>query len=126
MNSTVKRPRFLDLTRIRLPLPGIVSILHRISGVLMILAIPVCIWLLELAVTDQAGFTQAAAVADSLLFKLAAAVILWSLCHHLIAGIRYLLLDIDVWIERKQARQSAVGVFIVSIVLTIVFLGVIW
>jgi len=126
MNSTVKRPRFLDLTRIRLPLPGIVSILHRISGVLMILAIPVCIWLLELAVTDQAGFTQAAAVADSLLFKLAAAVILWSLCHHLIAGIRYLLLDIDVWIERKQARQSAVAVFIVSIVLTIVFLGVIW
>lgn len=126
MNSTVKRPRFLDLTRIRLPLPGIVSILHRISGVLMILAIPVCIWLLELAVTDQAGFSQAAAVADSLLFKLAAAVILWSLCHHLIAGIRYLLLDIDVWIERKQARQSAVAVFIVSIVLTIVFLGVIW
>ena len=126
MNSTAKRPRFLDLTKIRLPLPGIVSILHRISGVLMILAIPVCIWLLELAVTDQAGFMQAAAVADSLLFKLATAVILWSLCHHLVAGIRYLLLDIDVWIERKQARQSAVGVFIVSIVLTIVFLGVIW
>jgi succinate dehydrogenase / fumarate reductase cytochrome b subunit len=126
MNSTVKRPRFLDLTKIRLPLPGIVSILHRISGVLMILAIPVCIWLLELAVTDQTTFTQAAAVADSLLFKLAAAVILWSLCHHLVAGIRYLLLDIDVWIERKQARQSAVGVFIVSIVLTIVLLGVIW
>jgi succinate dehydrogenase / fumarate reductase cytochrome b subunit len=126
MNSTVKRPRFLDLTKIRLPLPGIVSILHRISGVLMILAIPVCIWLLELAVTDQAAFTQAAAVADSLLFKLAAAVMLWSLCHHLVAGIRYLLLDIDVWIDRKQARQSAVGVFIVSIVLTIVLLGVIW
>jgi succinate dehydrogenase / fumarate reductase cytochrome b subunit len=126
MNSTVKRPRFLDLTRIRLPLPGIVSILHRISGVLMILAIPVCIWLLELAVTDQASFAQAAAVTDSLLFKLAAAIILWSLCHHLIAGIRYLLLDIDVWIERKQARQSAAGVFIISIVLTIVFLGVIW
>ncbi|MEJ2316353.1 MAG: succinate dehydrogenase, cytochrome b556 subunit [Gammaproteobacteria bacterium] len=126
MNSTAKRPRFLDLTKIRLPLPGIVSILHRISGVLMILAIPVCIWLLELAVTDQAAFSQAAAVANSLLFKLAAAVILWSLCHHLVAGIRYLLLDIDVWIERKQARQSAVGVFIVSIAMTIVFLGVIW
>lgn len=126
MNSTVKRPRFLDLTKIRLPLPGIVSILHRISGVLMIMAIPVCIWLLELTVTDQAAFTQAAAVADSLLFKLAAAVILWSLCHHLIAGIRYLLLDIDVWVERKQARQSAVGVFIVSILLTIGLLGVIW
>ena len=92
----------------------------------MILAIPVSIWLLELAVTDQATFTQAAAVADSLLFKLAAAVILWSLCHHLIAGIRYLLLDIDVWVERKQARQSAVGVFIVSILLTIGLLGVIW
>ncbi|MDX1345489.1 MAG: succinate dehydrogenase, cytochrome b556 subunit [Sedimenticolaceae bacterium] len=126
MNSTVKRPRFLDLTKIRLPLPGIVSILHRISGVFMILAIPVCIWLLELAVTDQAAFTQAAAIADSLLFKLAAAVILWSLCHHLVAGIRYLLLDIDVWVERKQARQSAVGVFIVSILLTIGLLGVIW
>ena len=126
MNSTLKRPRFLDLTKIRLPLPGIVSILHRISGVLMILAIPFLIWLLELAVSGQAAYEQAVAVTDSLLFKLAAAVILWSLCHHLVAGIRYLLLDIDIGIERKQARQSAVGVFVVSIALTILFMGVIW
>ena len=126
MNSTLKRPRFLDLTKIRLPLPGVVSILHRISGVLMILAIPFAIWLLELAATSQQGFEQAASVADSLLFKLAATVVLWSLLHHLVAGIRYLLLDIDIGIERQQARQSAVGVFIVSILLTIGFLGVIW
>lgn len=92
----------------------------------MILAIPVCIWLLELAATSQAGFDQAAAVMDNILIKIAATIILWSLCHHLIAGIRYLFLDIDIGVERKQARQSAVGVFIVSIILTLVFLGVIW
>ncbi|MEJ2307841.1 MAG: succinate dehydrogenase, cytochrome b556 subunit [Gammaproteobacteria bacterium] len=126
MNSTLKRPRFLDLTKIRLPLPGVVSILHRISGVLMIIAIPFGIWLLELAATSQQAFAQAAAVADTLLFKLAATLMLWSLMHHLAAGIRYLLLDIDIGIERKQARQSAVGVFVVSIILTIGFLGVIW
>lgn len=126
MNSTLRRPKFLDLTKIRLPLPGVVSILHRISGVLMIVAIPFGIWLLELAATSQQGFAQAAAVVDTLLFKLAASVMLWSLFHHLVAGIRYLLLDIDIGIERKQARQSAVGVFIISVLLTVAFLGVIW
>jgi succinate dehydrogenase / fumarate reductase cytochrome b subunit len=126
MNSTVKRPKFLDLTKIRLPLPGIVSILHRVSGVFMIIAIPIAIWLLELTATSQAGFEQAAGVMDAVLIKIGATVILWSLCHHLVAGIRYLFLDIDIGIERKQARQSAVGVFIVSILLTAVFVGVIW
>ena len=126
MSSTANRPRFLNLTQIRLPLPGIVSILHRISGVLLILAIPMSIWLLELATSEAQGFETAAGIADSLLFKLAATIILWSLCHHLIAGIRYLLLDIDIGVERARARQSAIGVFIVSILLTLVLAGVIW
>ena len=126
MSLTAKRPRFLDLRKIRLPLPGLISILHRISGILMVLSIPVAIYLLDLSLCDKAGFASANAYAQTLLFKLAATLILWSLSHHLCAGIRFLLLDLDIGIDRQQARQSSITVLIASGILTLLFLGVIW
>lgn len=126
MMNTVNRPRFLDLRKIRLPLPGIVSILHRISGVLMVLAIPFLIYLFDLSLRNSTDFAAAADCVDSVIFKLVATVILWSITHHFYAGIRYLLLDIDIGVERKLARASSTGVFILSILTTLLFLGVIW
>lgn len=126
MSLTAKRPRFLNLRKICLPLPGLISILHRISGILMVLSIPVAIYLLDLSLRNEAGFTSANAYAQTLLFKLAATLILWSLSHHLFAGIRFLFLDLDIGIERQQARQSSITVLIASGIVTLLFLGVIW
>lgn len=121
-----QRPSFLDLRKIRLPLPGIVSILHRISGVLMVLAIPFSLYLLELSLRSAEGFIAAQAIVDSFFVKLGMTLILWSIAHHLFAGIRFLLLDIDIAVEREQTRKMSVAVLAASVVTVLLFLGVIW
>lgn len=126
MSLTAKRPRFLDLRKIKLPLPGVVSILHRISGVSMVIAMPFALYLFDLSLRSNAGYLRALEYSDTLLFKLVATLILWSLCHHLLAGIRFLLLDLDIGVDRGQARASSVLVLLVSIVTALPFLGVIW
>ena len=120
------RPRFLDLRKIHLPLPGVVSILHRISGLILVLSLPYALYLLDLSLRNEAGFIDAAAQLNGFLFRLATLVFLWSISHHLFAGIRYLLLDMDIWINRTAARKSSFAVFIASILLTVILLGVIW
>lgn len=126
MSLTTRRPRFLDLRKIKLPLPGVVSILHRVSGVLLVMAIPAGIYLLELSLDSEQGYHQAVEYTHTPLFRLAATLMLWSLSHHLFAGIRFLLLDLDIAIERSQARATSVAVFAASIMTTLLFLGVIW
>lgn len=95
MQTTVKRPKYLNLVKIRLPIPGIVSIAHRISGVLMFLAIPLLAYMLHLASSGEAGFTQASTIIQHPFTRLVIVILSWSLFHHLFAGIRYLLIDMD-------------------------------
>jgi succinate dehydrogenase / fumarate reductase cytochrome b subunit len=101
------RPRNLDLGTVHFPVPAVLSILHRGSGVLLVLAIPWLAWLLERSASSPAGFRAvsehlAGAPARVLLVLLA-----WALAHHLFAGIRYLLIDVDVGVDRPRARASA-------------------
>ena len=107
-----------DLMRYRLPLPGVVSILHRISGALLFVFLWLILWLLQASVTDAARFN---ALYASPLVKLIVFVLLWSLLHHLCAGIRYLILDVShAASELKTSRQSSAIVLVVSIALTLV------
>lgn len=101
------RPVFLDLWRISLPISGVVSILHRISGVLMVLGIPVGVILFDQAISGPGGFSTVAALLDSWPAKLVLVVLAWGLLHHLFSGIRHLLLDLGVGLERSAARRSA-------------------
>lgn len=112
------RPVFLELWRIRLPASGYVSILHRISGVLMVLAIPAGAWLLERALSGPEGFDQAAAALASAPAKAVLLLLTWSLLHHLFAGIRFLLLDLGIGLDRAAARQSAWTAIVAGIVAT--------
>ena len=115
------RPRYrnvqiTDLMRYRLPLPGLVSILHRISGALMFVFLWLILWLLQASVTDSARFT---ALYANPLTKLIVFALLWSVLHHLCAGIRYLILDVShSATELKATRQSSAIVLVVSIALT--------
>jgi len=102
------RPVFLDLWRIKLPISGVVSILHRISGVLMVLAIPASAILFHQALSGPEGFAAASGFLDRWLVKLVLLVLAWSLLHHIFAGIRYLLLDLGFGLDRLAARRSAV------------------
>jgi succinate dehydrogenase / fumarate reductase, cytochrome b subunit len=117
------RPVFLTLWQITLPLPGVVSILHRLSGVLMVLALPVAAILLHQALRSPDGFTATAAFLTSWTGKLALLLLLWSLSHHLLAGLRHLLLDLDIGLERAVARRSAKIVLIAAPLLTVALLA---
>ncbi len=119
-----KRPKNLDLTTIRLPLPGKVSILHRVSGVGLFLFLPVLLWLFSASLTSAETFATFRSVFASLPAKVVLAGLLWAFVHHFCAGIRFLLLDLHVGIEKEAARKSAAMVFAVSIPLTLILWGV--
>lgn len=100
-------PRFLNLFRIHLPITAVLSIGHRIAGVLLALFIPLLIYLLDLSLRGHAGFAAAAGVFDGIGVRFICAVAVWAFAHHALAGIRYLLLDLHLGIDRPAARASA-------------------
>ena len=119
-----KRPKNLDLTTIKLPLPGKVSILHRVSGAGLFLCFPVLLWLFGASLTSPDSFASFKAVFATLPAKVVLAGLIWAFIHHFCAGIRFLLLDLHVGIEKEAARKSAAVVFAVSIPLTLILWGV--
>jgi len=122
--SIKKRPKNLDLTTIRLPLPGKVSILHRVSGAGLFLFLPVLLWLFSASLTSVDSFATFKSVFSSLPAKVILAGLIWAFVHHFCAGIRFLLLDLHIGIEKEAARKSAAVVLAVSIPLTLVLWGV--
>jgi succinate dehydrogenase / fumarate reductase cytochrome b subunit len=104
----------------RLPPPGLVSIFHRISGAAMFLLLPLVLWLFELSLTSEGTFGRLKAFVGHPLAKLVLAGLLWALLHHMVAGIRFLLLDLHMGITRDAARKSALAVFAISLPLTLV------
>jgi succinate dehydrogenase / fumarate reductase cytochrome b subunit len=118
------RPVHLALWRIKLPATGYVSILHRISGVLMVLAIPVGAVLFDLAVSGPKGYAMATGFLNLWLVRLALLVIAWSFLHHLFAGIRYLLLDLRIGLDREASRKGALIVLAASLATLVLVLFV--
>ena len=117
------RPKFLALHHIRLPLPGLVSILHRISGVGMFLCLPLLLWLLDNSLHSRSSFETFQSVIANPLVKLILFGLIWAFLHHLFAGLRYLALDLHWGVELDKARASSKLVLAASLILTIV-LGV--
>ena len=117
-----KRPKYLALHEIRLPLAGYASILHRVSGAGLFLMLPLLIWLrqLSLGFTTESAATFSA-VTGNLLVKLILLGLLWAFLHHFCMGIRILLIDIHVGVEKQQANASAVAVMLVSLTMTLIF-----
>ena len=113
------RPRFLNLWQIRLPLTGIVSILHRISGVFLFLSFPFLLYLLELSLSGSAGFEQAKAIMQSSPVRLVGLLLLWLLAHHLFAGVRVMLIDMECGSELLVARRTALVVLVAALLVAI-------
>jgi len=120
------RPKYLNVAKIRLPIAGFVSILHRVSGASLFLALPVLIWSFDSSLASNEGFTSVRSATDSPLGKLVMLGVLWALLHHFFAGIRYLLLDLQVGMELRSARVSAWTVLGLSLILTGIFGVMLW
>ena len=111
MAGSDSRPFFLNLIKIRLPITGVVSIFHRVSGVALFLAIPWSIYLLELSLRGDRGFESVLNHLDQLPVKLFVFILLLSLVHHFFAGIRFLLTDFDIGLGKQQSKNTAWLVF---------------
>lgn len=118
-----KRPKHLALHLIKLPLPGIVSILHRVSGLLLFCALPLLLLMLQYSLRSIETYTQLIAVLSHPLIKLMLIGLLWAFLHHFCAGLRYLAVDLHLVRDLAQARSSSKVVMVVSLVLTL-FVGV--
>ncbi|MDH5387921.1 MAG: succinate dehydrogenase, cytochrome b556 subunit [Gammaproteobacteria bacterium] len=119
-----KRPVYLNLFKIRLPIAGVVSLAHRASGILMFLAMPFIVYLLDLSVQSHEGFEQVLFILQHPFLVAVQVLFVWALAHHLFAGIRFLLIDADIAIEKIPANRSAwLVMFLAGSVVVIVVLG---
>lgn len=118
IESAKRRPKYLNLFEIKLPLPGYVSILHRISGAGLFLCLPLLIYLLQLSLASPESFAGLKAIVGHPLVKLILLGLIWAYLHHFCMGIRVLLIDVHVGVDKPKARASAVTVLVVSLALT--------
>jgi succinate dehydrogenase / fumarate reductase cytochrome b subunit len=110
----------MQLRNYRLPLAALISILHRVSGAMMFLLLPFMLYLLDQSLLSEGTFDYFKGIVDNWLVKLVILAVSWAFLHHFCAGIRHLIMDNHIGIEKNSSRQSAVGVFAVSLPLTAV------
>lgn len=122
MNGMVKtkRPVDLPLLKIRLPIGGVISIIHRITGALLVLILPLATYWLDRSLDSQQGFDEAVKFLGGPVAKLVTVLVLVIFLQHLLSGIRHLLLDLQVGMKRATARQSAWLVPVLTLVLTVI------
>jgi succinate dehydrogenase / fumarate reductase cytochrome b subunit len=128
--TTRQRPgtmRLVDALQYRLPLAGVVSILHRASGALMLILLPFVIWMFDTSVTSEvsydafaSAFSAGIGVLPGWLVKVVALALIWAYLHHFIAGVRHLWMDATHSVSKEFGRQSAVVTLGLSVVLTVV------
>jgi len=118
-----KRPKHLALHHIKLPLAGFVSILHRVSGLILFLALPLLLLMLQYSLRSIETYTQLMSVLAHPLLKLMLLGLLWAFLHHFCAGLRYLAIDLRYISNLAHARYSSKMVMGASLALTIL-LGV--
>lgn len=133
-SSRPKRPEFRninafsDLPGYRLPLAGIVSILHRISGAMMFALLPFIIWMFDVSVSSEISFArftsafgqQGMGPFAGWFMKLVVLALVWAYLHHLIAGLRHLWMDVNHAVSKEFGKSSAIFTLVLSVGLTLI------
>lgn len=117
-----QQPVYLNLFKIKLPITGIVSLLHRVTGVLLFLAIPFSIYLLSFSLGDSLGFAIAEAFWNHPVAIVFEILVFGALMFHFFAGLRFLLMDVDVGHTLKTAINSSWMVVAATTVTTLLFI----
>ena len=126
-SSTGKpRPKYLNLMEIRLPLPGFISILHRVSGAGLFIMLPFLLNLFANSLGTPEEFLRFKSTISHPFAKLILLGLLWAYVHHFCAGIRFLALDMHKGIDLPTARKTAGAVLVVSLLLTVVIGVKLW
>lgn len=109
---------FADIRHYRLPLAAYASILHRASGAMMVVLLPFVLYLLDKSLTSEISFEYFKGYISHPLVKLVILALVWAYLHHVGAGIRHLLMDLHIGLDKESGRKSAVAVFAISLPLT--------
>jgi succinate dehydrogenase / fumarate reductase cytochrome b subunit len=121
------RPKYYDLNLAHLPPPGLVSILHRVSGALLFFPIlPALLYLLQASLSSEESYRQWLGYFSSPLAKIVLLGVIWLYAHHFFAGIRYLLLDLHIGIGKEPSRSSAVTVLVLGLAATLLIGWRLW
>ncbi len=120
----LRRPVFLDLTKIRMPVGALTSIGHRISGVVLTIGVPVVVYLLALSLEDEQSFARVSSLLRLVPVRAALVILVWALSHHVLAGVRHLLSDFDIGSPLRAARRSAWLVNLGGVALAVFAVGV--
>lgn len=126
MRPHSRRPVFLNLTKIQMPVGALTSILHRITGVILAVSVPAAVYLFGLSTRDEHGFGQVINLFAQLSFKVAAVIVVWALAHHLLNGVRHMLTDLGVGSRLRVARGSAWLVNLTGIVVALLAAWTMW
>jgi len=117
--STPRRPKYYDLSPAHLPPPGLVSIFHRVTGVLLFFPVlPGLLYALQCVLGSEAEFARVRDFLSHPLVKVMTLGVIWLYAHHFFAGLRFLLLDVHVGIAKQPARNSAVAVLVLGVLAT--------
>ena len=118
-----RRPKYLNIFELGLsqPVPAVLSILHRISGALLFVALLWLLWMLDRSLASEAGFDKIQHYAGLWPVKLSLLVVVWAYCHHFCAGIRFLFLDVHKGVDLDTARLTSIIVIVAGLVLTVLF-----
>lgn len=114
MHNKKNRPVYLNLFAIHLPITGLASIVHRVTGVLWVLLLPLALGLFQRSLENEAGYAQVRALMDGMPAKLALLLALWLFAQHFFSGLRHLFLDLGMGVSLNSARRSAVWTFVAS------------
>ena len=123
MDKNNNRPRYLNLVKIKMPVTAVLSIAHRFSGFLMVIAIPFAIYVFQRSVSSEQEFNAVVNLLKQPAISTILIILTWSFAHHFIAGIRFLLIDIDVGVEKQSARWSAWLTHLLAISITVIAAG---
>ncbi len=115
-----QRPVNLDLSTINLPAAGKASILHRVSGVMMVFAVGILIWALSLSLSSAEGFAQMKECLNGAFCKFIIWGIVSALTYHIVGGIRHLIMDLGHLEEKESGQTSAKFVIALWLVLSVV------
>ncbi len=121
-----QRPINLNLFTIKFPIPAIVSILHRLSGLFLFLIIPLMLWTLEFSLSSEGNFQTLRDNATTPAVKILILLLLSPFIYHFVAGIRHLLMDMEVAVEKRSGRISAILTFLISFLLIVLAGFYIW
>jgi succinate dehydrogenase / fumarate reductase cytochrome b subunit len=122
---SASRPVFFNLTQIQLPVGALTSIAHRVTGVVLAIGIPFGFYGLQLSLASAKSYERLMLIANTGLFKVFLVLFIWALSHHLLAGVRHLLMDIGVGSHLAAARRSAWSVNIGGVALAFLAAGVV-